>query len=514
MQTNNFFYQRPPEVPVLFLIFNRLDTAKLVFEAIRQAKPPRLYIASDGPRDNKEGENEKVKEVRDYVTSSIDWECQVKTLLRDKNLGCGKAVSSAITWFFKNEEMGIILEDDCLPSLGFFYFCETMLKRYASDMRINSICGTNVIYKWKDTVSSYFFSSESGIWGWASWANRWQDYSFKIEDFDEKIIKKNISHKLKLKCILKRFNALRFHGFDTWDYQWAYCAIKNMRLCIMPSVNLVSNIGFGEDATHTTDENSFVSRISAGNLLFPLKHPEKVELDKEFDNKFAEIFYNTQTIQYRIKAKLIKVFKTALILSYKLYKKIICKIKKFEMFLEFLRLEKECVLSKKVILYPEASLINASKIPSKLKVGSNTQVMGQLIVHTHGGSILIGEDCYIGVNSRVWSSSEIIIGDRVLISHGVNIMDSNSHSISAEKRFSHTRETFIKGNYPEIVEDVQSRPIHIADDVWIGFNATVLKGVSIGRGAIIGACAVITKDVPEFCIAVGNPQKIIAKSLP
>ena len=115
-----FIPKKPLETAVLFLVFNRLDTTKQVFEAIRKAKPPRLYIAADGPRESKEGEAEKVKAVREYVMSNINWDCEVKTLFRDKNLGCKYAVSGAIDWFFENEEMGIILEDDCLPSQSFF----------------------------------------------------------------------------------------------------------------------------------------------------------------------------------------------------------------------------------------------------------------------------------------------------------------------------------------------------------------------------------------------------------
>lgn len=109
------------KIPVLFLVFNRLDTTKQVFEVIRQAKPQRLYVAADGPRADRPGENEMVQAVRDYVMDSIDWDCEINTLFQDHNLGCKHAVSGAISWFFENEEMGIILEDDCLPDLRFFY---------------------------------------------------------------------------------------------------------------------------------------------------------------------------------------------------------------------------------------------------------------------------------------------------------------------------------------------------------------------------------------------------------
>lgn len=156
----------PLNTAVLFLVFNRPDTTKQVFEAIRKAKPPRLYVAADGPRLNRAGEEEKVKAVREYLMDNIDWSCEVKTLFRQENLGCKYAVSGAITWFFEHEEMGIILEDDCLPSQSFFWFCEELLNRYNNDTRIFLISGFNSINKWKNNSFDYLFSYYGSIWGW------------------------------------------------------------------------------------------------------------------------------------------------------------------------------------------------------------------------------------------------------------------------------------------------------------------------------------------------------------
>jgi hypothetical protein len=153
---DKFIPPKPLNTAVLFLVFNRLDVTKQVFQAIRQAKPPRLYIAADGARKNKEGEAAKVIAVRDHVLESIDWDCEVKTLFREENLGCKYAVSGAIDWFFEQEEMGIILEDDCLPSQSFFWFCEELLLRYKGDMRVGHIAGYNH-FPGRVTASSYFF---------------------------------------------------------------------------------------------------------------------------------------------------------------------------------------------------------------------------------------------------------------------------------------------------------------------------------------------------------------------
>lgn len=159
--------KKPLKTAVLFLVFNRPETTKTVFEAIRKAKPKRLYIAADGPRKHREGENEKVSSVRQIVTY-VDWPCDVKTLFRDENLGCKSAVSGAITWFFNHEEEGIILEDDCLPHPDFFPFCESLLKRYANDERIWVITGNNFQNGIQRGEASYYFSRYNHVWGWAS----------------------------------------------------------------------------------------------------------------------------------------------------------------------------------------------------------------------------------------------------------------------------------------------------------------------------------------------------------
>ena len=163
----------PLNTAVLFLVFNRLDTTKQVFETIRQAKPQRLYIAADGARASRVGEAAQVQAVRDYVTSHVDWECEVKTLFREQNLGCKYAVSSAIAWFFENEEMGIILEDDCLPDPTFFNFCQELLARYRHDQRIGVISGDNFQFGHRRNDDSYYFSKYVHIWGWATWRDRW-----------------------------------------------------------------------------------------------------------------------------------------------------------------------------------------------------------------------------------------------------------------------------------------------------------------------------------------------------
>ena len=189
------------QTPILFLIFNRPDTTKLVFESIKRIKPAKLYIAADGARKHKVGEDLLCKETRSII-DLIDWECEIKTLLRTENLGCKIAVSSAIDWFFENEEQGIILEDDCLPNESFFNFCEQLLNQFKENKEIMHISGNN----FQDGITrgdgSFYFSKYNHIWGWATWKRAWKLYNVKLEIEDKKEIEIFIEKNFETKKIL------------------------------------------------------------------------------------------------------------------------------------------------------------------------------------------------------------------------------------------------------------------------------------------------------------------------
>jgi hypothetical protein len=240
---------------VLFLVFNRPDTTRQVFEAIRKAKPPRLYVAADGPREGKLGEAERVEEVRTIATE-VDWPCEVKTLFRDKNLGCKEGVSSAITWFFEQEEQGIILEDDCLPSPSFFKFCEIMLHKYRENKSVWMINGFNPHHPGISS-SEYFMSQNPSVWGWASWRDRWVHYALDI-DYDRKESYWLTSLKLPdyvIRYYDKAFSNTASRKIDTWDYQLSFLILKNNGYVIKSFANLVSNIGVYGTHSNSSDHN-------------------------------------------------------------------------------------------------------------------------------------------------------------------------------------------------------------------------------------------------------------------
>lgn len=308
--SNSFTPPHPLKTAVLFLIFNRPDTTKQVFEAIRQAKPPRLYIGADGPRADKVGEQEKCEEVRQIATQ-VDWDCEVQTLFREENLGCRMGVSTAIDWFFENEEEGIILEDDCLPSQSFFWFCEELLERYRGDMRIMAVSGDNFQKSAARNEFSYYYSRFNHCWGWASWRRAWSYYEKNMQSWpyirDNGYLQDILLEKTAVKYWSKIFETAYRNEIDTWDYQWTFsCWIQN-GLTVLPNVNLVSNIGFDGDATHTTGKDNPNSNMPVFNLSFPLKHPKWMIRAKRADDYTQKVIFGTANIFYRVFRKLYRL---------------------------------------------------------------------------------------------------------------------------------------------------------------------------------------------------------------
>jgi len=292
--------------PILFLVFNRPATTQIVFDVIREVRPTKLYVVADGPRKNKPEEIEKCKQVRAIVTS-IDWDCELKTLMRDENFGCGKSVSTGINWFFENEPEGIILEDDCVPNASFFPYCTELLERYRHDLRVMEISGNNIRpEKFNQREYSYSFSAHNGIWGWASWRRAWDLYDYEMKQYKkikaQKYLRQNFNSIFEEDYFNWVFERTYLFPHITWDYQWEFAKRINSGVTIVPQKNLVVNIGFGTDATSTTSSMALASSLKSELLTFPLRHPPYVIVDKEAD-KHAFITYMTST-NSRIKSHL------------------------------------------------------------------------------------------------------------------------------------------------------------------------------------------------------------------
>lgn len=262
--------------PILLLAFNRPDTTQRVLESLEAARPARIFLAVDGPRVNREGESARVAQVR-HLAERIDWDCDVQTLFREQNLGCKLAVSQAISWFFSNVEAGIILEDDCVAHRSFFPYAAKLLERYRDDERVLMVSGDNFQRGRRRTEYSYYFSRYTHIWGWATWRRAWRLYDHEMTLWP------GLRDGGWLIDILGDRKAAEYWGgiFEdtyqnrntSWAYRWMFCAWAHGGLTVLPNVNLVSNIGFGDLATHTHHSESPWAALPVEAISLPLKHP-------------------------------------------------------------------------------------------------------------------------------------------------------------------------------------------------------------------------------------------------
>lgn len=282
---------RPVKSAVLLIVFNRPDLTRVVFERIREVKPKTLLIVADGPREGVPGEADRCAKVREIV-ADVDWDCKVLQNYSDVNLGCRDRVSSGITWAFQNEPEVIVIEDDCVPSRSFFYYCDELLEKYRDDPKVK-IIGADCRHSIENYSYSYYFGRTPYIWAWASWRRAWNEYDVEMKDWPE-FNRQDKMTKMGWKSFVVNFYKriwTRIYNMeiDTWDYQWVFAIVKNEGACIHPQVNLVKNIGFGQEATHTKVESRLANR-EAVEIDFPLRHPPAVELSWDVDHHLQRLY--------------------------------------------------------------------------------------------------------------------------------------------------------------------------------------------------------------------------------
>jgi hypothetical protein len=274
------------QTPVAFIIFNRPAETARVFAAIRAARPRRLLVVADGPRQSRAGEAELCAAAR-AVIDGVDWPCDVQANFADTNLGCKNRVSSGLDWVFGECEEAVIIEDDCLPHPTFFRFCEELLAHYRDDNRVAMISGSNFLRDTRQMPPSYYFSLYGHIWGWASWRNRWQNYDVEMRRWRELRRTDWLENLLQDKWAVRdwrgEFDAVTDGRLNTWDHQWRFAWWVAGQYAVAPSANLISNLGFGAAATHTGDMAfaATMANLPTQPMEFPLRHPDKFALDRE-----------------------------------------------------------------------------------------------------------------------------------------------------------------------------------------------------------------------------------------
>jgi len=275
------------KTPVVFIIFNRPDTTARVFEEIRRARPLKLLVIADGPRLDHPEDANRCAATR-AIVEQVDWPCEVLKNYAETNLGCKRRVSSGLDWVFDTIEEAIILEDDCLPHPTFFRFCEELLDRYRLEPSVMTISGNYFHGRNHRPTCSYFFSHYDHCWGWASWRRAWQHYDCDMSQWpalrDTDWLLTYGDGNRDFQRYWTRVFDMTFTGkIDTWNYQWKFSCFVQDGLSILPSKNLVKNIGFGQNATHTRGDGGWIGRLPLESISFPLEHPKEIARDRVAD---------------------------------------------------------------------------------------------------------------------------------------------------------------------------------------------------------------------------------------
>lgn len=273
--------------PILLLVFNRPEATRQVVEAVRRARPRRLYLAADGPRHGRESDRRLCEEARQVVTA-VEWPCEVRTLFRESNLGCRRAVSEAIDWFFEQEEEGIILEDDCVPDPSFFPFASELLERFRHDSRVMVLAAQHFPGEAHTPPHSYFFSRYNHCWGWASWRRAWRLYDRDMVLWPSLrstpwLFGVGDGSWLFRRYWTRIFDAAYVGEIDSWAYRWTFSCWAQSGLTVLPARNLVTNIGFAPEATHTRRSTDAAAGLPLESLAFPLRHPAATARDVAAD---------------------------------------------------------------------------------------------------------------------------------------------------------------------------------------------------------------------------------------
>ncbi len=300
---------RPPwnlATPVALFIFNRPETTRRVFETIRAVRPQYLLVVADGSRAGREGEEERCCAARSVI-DSVDWDCRVLTNYAKKNMGCRRRVSSGLDWVFSEVEEAIILEDDCLPHPTFFKFCQELLERFRLDTRIAQISGVNLQFGRLKQAESYYFSRYNHVWGWATWKRAWcfndNDLSEWPSFRDKNLLKNRLSSKREEIYWKQVLDKVYNDEIDSWAYRWSFSCLKNELLSVTPSINLVSNIGFGSESTHTPVRNKY-SEMRTEAMLFPMIHHDMIVANSCADDFIGKTVYREYSFWARLLAVL------------------------------------------------------------------------------------------------------------------------------------------------------------------------------------------------------------------
>ena len=508
--------------PIALFVHRRPDHTRRTLEhlaANRLAAESQLFVFSDGPRGADDAA--AVEAVRCVVRGESRFR-RVTVHERPHNLGLRDSVIGGVTALVSEFGRAIVLEDDLLTAPCFLEFMNEALRRYAERPEIMQVAGhlATGVSLHPDRASLLPLPSS---WGWATWKRAW-------DHFDPLAIG---SHRLDRDVALRQAfdldGAVDYSGMlrdslanrnASWAVRWYLSVFLRGGLTVYPGRSLVRNIGFDGSGVHChATPGPSEAPLEDASFTFPAETTVDPEQWVQVKRAVGGAARTTQPPAaatrtgsrgtrrpFRLRAAF--PGRPLAALRDRLATAVHDLGQRGARLAAARDFRRQTSLAADAQVFPEAGVRNLRGDPTRIRVGRNTAVRGELLVFAHAGEIVVGEDCYIGDGARIWSSDRVVIGNRVLISHGVNIHDTNSHPLDCEERHRHFLQ-ILRSGHPRQGVAIAAAPIVIEDDAWIGFQATVLKGVRIGRGAIVGAGAVVVADVPSFAVVVGNPARVV-----
>jgi acetyltransferase-like isoleucine patch superfamily enzyme len=475
------------QVPILFQFYNNYDTTIRVLQEIRKVQPLYLYLVQDKYRDSHPEEELQCKRVNAAVLEMIDWDCKLFTLFREENLGPGAGTADGIAWFFSQVEYGIILEHDCLPHPHFFEFCAVLLEKYKDDKRVKAISGANFRGNLKFVEESYYFGTIGHLWGWAAWKRSFSNYEQDIANYTQeevyRLVDKNFKLKRQREYWYQTYHWLKDRKVDTWDYQMFYSAWKEGSYVILPNGNLISNIGFGENALNCREVDSPLANAPVFDIL-PLIHPRSVKSCTKANVFYSDFLYNLKdkpSFLYTIKRK---VKNRTRKMGYRIIRFFVPEIPSIKK--SFAEHKQD---------YEDASM---DQMRREMGFCGENVLLHYPIINTRPQNVFLYENTRIYENSMlIILSAKFIIKKNSVAAQGLTVVTGN-----------HTSKPGVWLKDLINVED-EEKDVIVEEDVWIATNVTLLAGIKVGRGAIIGASTVVRKSVPPYSIVVGNPAKIV-----
>lgn len=515
--------------PIVLFVYNRPTHTLQTLEALEKndlAKESLLFIYVDGPKPGASDEQlHKIQKTKEIIRSK-NWCKEVRIIESEKNKGLANSIIQGVTEIVNTYGKIIVLEDDLVTSTGFLRYMNTSLDLYEKEESVMQISGHFFPVAKAKPKNASFFLSLTTSWGWGTWKRAWVAFDSLAIGYEKLKTDSTLAYKFNLNGAYSYsdmlFRQMESTSINSWAIRWWWSVFTKGGVVLFPDQSLVLNIGFDSEGTHTTSKNLY--NDSLFNKYYKIIHfPNTVDISVKRTNELVSYLKAENTVETGGKKfmRLLKnIAKKSLKMISKLFqiKSIINKTILYS--IDIAELQKRLNNSRigecesKVIKHPtsrfyeQAIVNNFQRNIESITIGENTHIRGFLQVFAYGGQITIGNLCYIGENSVIWSGENIRIGNNVLISHGVNIIDTNSHEMdSIERRNGYFN--LLTNGHPHERGSIITSPIVIMDDAWISFNCIILKGVTIGKGAIVAAGSVVTKDVPDYAVVAGNPAKIV-----